>query len=538
MIRRFPALLGMLMLWTTGLMSQTPETLPEGAPRQIPSLPESLRPAAPDSLSRTGAAMDLPPLPSALPAQDGSQNQRFSDSATLEGLVPDSLVLGFREYLAFVKQYHPVARQAQLVLASAEANLLRSRGGFDPKLAVDYDRKKFKGTDYYDRLNATFKIPTWFGVEFKGQFEQNEGDFLNPEESVPSDGLYSAGVSVSVLKGFWINERMATLRKARFFERQSQADRDILINEILYDASQAYFDWLQSYRDLLVYEGFLKNAQMRYEGIRRSALAGDIAGIDTTEAGIAVQNRKLSLEQARVTYRNKSLELSNFLWLDDNIPIEIQDAVHPEIDPARAVDLALDLDNVIADSLDLTAHPKLRSLDNKVRGLLVDKRLKINQLLPQLDVEYNFLTETPEFIRSFETQEYKGGVTFSVPLFLRKERGALRMAKFKLQDAQFERDNAFVSIRNKLAALSNELESFERQNLLIEGIVRDYGTMLQAEERKFSFGESSIFLINSRERSLIDARLKSNEVQNKYLLTKAKLFKALAINPELDLQEP
>ena len=446
----------------------------------------------------------------------------------------DSLVLGFREYLAFVKQYHPVARQAQLVLSAGEATLLQSRGGFDPKLEVDYERKEFKGSNYYDRLNATFKIPTWFGVEFKGQFEQNEGDFLDPSESVPTDGLYSAGVSVSVLRGFWINERMATLRKARFFEQQSQADRDILINQILFDASRAYFNWLQSYRDLEVYRGFLENAEIRYEGIRRSALAGDIAGIDTVEAGIAVQNRRLSLEQARVKFRNQSMELSNFLWLDDNIPIEVQEGVRPQSEPSTAVDEALSLSSVVADSLDLNEHPKLRSLDFKIRSLQVDKRLKVNQLLPQVDVEYNFLTETPEIIRSFETQEYKGGISFRMPLFLRKERGALKLAKFKLQDAEFERDNAWVSIRNKLTALSNELQSFDRQNELISGIVRDYGRMLQAEERKFSFGESSIFLINSRERSLIDARLKANEVQNKFLLTKAKLFQALAINPELN----
>ena len=128
---------------------------------------------------------------------------------------------------------------------------------------------------------------------------------------------------------------------------------------------------------------------------------------------------------------------------------------------------------------------------------------------------------------------FRSGITFSMPLFLRKERGALKLAKFKLQDAQFERDNAWVSIRNKLTAISNELQSFDLQNELIAGIVRDYGRLLQAEERKFSFGESSIFLINSRERSLIDARLKANSVQNKFLLTKAKLFQALAINPEL-----
>ncbi|MGA9237454.1 TolC family protein [Robiginitalea sp.] len=446
----------------------------------------------------------------------------------------DSLVLGFREYLAYVKQFHPVARQAQIVLGAAEANLLQSRGGFDPKLEVDYDRKEFSGSEYYDRLNATFKIPTWFGVEFKGGYDQNNGDFLNPDEFNTEDGLFSAGVSVNVLNGLWINERMATLKRAKLFEQQSEADRDLFVNQILFDASEAYFKWLQSYKDLLVFEQFLDNARLRFDGIRESALAGDIAYIDTVEAGIAVQNRSLGLEQARVRYRNRALELSNFLWLDDNIPIEVQEGVTPEMNPGEEVDRALEIEGLPVDSFALEVHPKLRSLDYKIQGLEVDRRLKVNQLFPQIQLEYNFLTETPDLINSYVTQDYKGGVTFSMPLFLRKERGALKLARFKLRDAEFERDNAWVSIRNKVYALYNELDSFERQNVLIDGIVVDYSRLLQAEERKFSFGESSLFLINSRERALIDARLKSNEVQNKYLMAKAKLFQALAINPDLN----
>jgi len=446
----------------------------------------------------------------------------------------DSLELGFREYLAYVKQFHPVAKQANLVIGAADANLLKSRGGFDPKLEVDYGRKEFKGTEYYDRLNATFKIPTWYGIELKGQFEQNDGEFLNPSEIVPDDGLFSAGVSVSVARNLWINERMATLKRAKLFARQSEAERDLLVNQILFDASAAYFNWLQAYRDQLVFAQFLENARIRFEGVRQSALAGDIAPIDTVEAGIAVQNRALSLEQASVRLRNTALELSNFLWLDDNIPIEIQEWVKPELRPSAMVDQTLEIAGKSLDSFALEVHPKLLSLDYKIQGLEVDKNLKVNQLLPQIDLEYNFLTETPELINSFETTQYKGGITFRMPLFLRKERGALKLARFKLRDAEFERDNALVSIRNKVQAIYNELDSFDRQNELIAGIVVDYDRLLSAEERKFSFGESSLFLINSRERSLIDARLKSNEVQNKYLMAKAKLFQALAINPELD----
>ena len=86
-------------------------------------------------------------------------------------------VLRFDEYLGYVKKFHPIVKQAQLVIDESQAKLMKSRGAFDPKFEVDYDRKKFKGTEYFDKLNSMFKIPTWFGVELKASFEENTGDF-------------------------------------------------------------------------------------------------------------------------------------------------------------------------------------------------------------------------------------------------------------------------------------------------------------------------------------------------------------------------
>lgn len=450
----------------------------------------------------------------------------------LSGQAQDSIVLRFNEYLGYVKKYHPITKQAELQLGIGQANLMKARGGFDPKIEVDYDQKKFKGSEYYERLNATFKIPTWYGIEFKGNYEQNEGQFLNPSEFVPSDGLYSAGVSISVGQGLWINERMATLKKAKFFRNQSKADRDLLVNQILYEATLAYFDWLKAYNEAMIYQNFLDNAKIRFEGIKSSASAGDIAAIDTVEAKIAMQSRKLGLEQANVKLMNRSLELSNFLWLNDGIPIELQPNVIPDTDIEGDIDITLEILGKPLDSFTIENHPKLKSLGYKIDGLRVEKRLKANRLLPTIDLEYNFLTETPELINSFETEQYKGGINFQLPLFLRKERGELKLAKFKLQDAQYDFDNAQVQLENKILAVYRELESFGVQNALIDEIVGNYNTLLIAEERKFSFGESSLFLINSRESKLIDAEMKRIEVQNKYYVTKAKLFNSLAVNPQ------
>jgi outer membrane protein TolC len=439
-------------------------------------------------------------------------------------------VISLSEYLGYVKTFHPIVKQANLMINESEAKLMKARGAFDPKLEVDYDGKKFKNTEYYDKLNASFKIPTWYGIELKGNFEENDGFYLNPESNLPEDGLYSVGVSVSLARGFLANERMAMLKQAKMFIKQTQADRRLQVNNILYKATVTYFNWLKTYNEKRVYEDFLENAQMRFTGIKKSFEEGEMPAIDTIEARIALNNRKLNLEKTRIKFIKSSLELSNFLWLSNNIPVEIKDNLVPDINTIATVDTILNTSGIVIENLDLSQHPKLQSLDYKLQSLNIERRLKLNNLLPKIDLQYNFLSETPEISRSFSTSAYKSGLNVSFPLFLRKERADLKLAKLKMQDTQFEIQTTQVSLKNKINAISQELESYITQNEFNRVIVDDYGTMLQAEERKFFLGDSSLFLVNSRESKLIDAKLKAIELENNFFNTKASLFNVLAIS--------
>ncbi|AWH74314.1 transporter [Dokdonia sp. Dokd-P16] len=441
-------------------------------------------------------------------------------------LSPQSI--SFEEYLGYVKQHHPLIKQAELVLSTGEANLLKARGGFDPKIEVDYDRKKFKDTEYFDQLNATFKIPTWYGIELKGSFEENTGEFLNPNLTVPEDGLYSAGVSFALAQGLLINERMATLKKARFFEQQTIADRDLLVNNLIYEASLAYFDWVETENEKDIYDTFLKNATTRLDAVTRSVAEGDKAAIDITEARITAQTRRLDLEAASLKAQKARLIASNFLWID-GIPLEIQETVYPEKPELSVLDASLLLVGITDTSVFLNNHPKLKSLDAKIDGLEVDRFLKKNKLLPKVNLQYNFLSPDANRLDGFNTANYKAFVDVSFPIFLRKERGDLNLAKLKVQDAEFERTATSLAIKNKLDATEAEITSLLEQNNLITEIVVDYEALVKAEERKFFLGESSLFLINSREQKLIDARLKANTLSVKELTAKAKLYNAAGL---------
>lgn len=436
--------------------------------------------------------------------------------------------LSYAEFLGYVKQYHPVAKQADLLLESGQASLMKARGGFDPKLEADFNEKDYKNTEYYERLNATFKVPTWYGIELKANFEENTGYYLNPENTVPDDGLFSAGIGFSLGQGLLMNKRMADVKKAKFFKAQTQAERNLQVNQILYDASIAYFDWLQAYNETKIYERFLENASIRFEGVRSSVLAGDKAGIDSLEAGIVVKNRSLELEQAKVKLLKTRLEVSNFIWLN-NTPVDINQTVSPMTTLEEDIDVVLGINTI--QSYNVDNHPKLLALGSKIDGLDVDRQLKANKLLPVIDAQYNFLSETPDQANSFNASSYKATINVAFPLFLRKERGDLKLSKLKLQDAQFTFADTQLQIKNKIEAITQELESYKTQNKLIKTIVADYQTLLSAEERKFSFGESSVFLINSRENKLIESQVKAIKLNNKFNVTKAKLFNSLGLVP-------
>ncbi|MDC1461581.1 TolC family protein [Polaribacter sp.] len=439
-----------------------------------------------------------------------------------------SEILTFEEFLGFVKKHHPLVKQANLVLSIGEANLLKARGGFDPKIEVDFDRKKFKDIEYYDQLNSTFKIPTWYGVELKANFEQNNGQFLNPSLNVPNEGLYSVGVSLSLAQGLLINDRISALKKAKIFVKQSQADRELLVNNIIVEASKAYFEWLQATNEQKIYTNFLDNAQERLKAMERSVEEGDKAAIDITEARITFQNRKLELEAVKLNGRKASLKVSNFLWLNE-IPLQLEEKVSPKSLEIEILENILNINSFLNNRIPNENHPKLLSIQAKIDGLEVERKLKKNNLLPKVDLQYNYLSEDYDRLNSFNTTNYKAFLNLSFPLFLRKERGNLKLTNYKIQDAEFEQDITILELTNKLNAIRFEINSLSEQVQIIEDIVIDYETLVSAEERKFSLGESSLFLINSREQKLIDARLKENSLFTKQLKSYVSYFNVLGL---------
>jgi outer membrane protein TolC len=215
--------------------------------------------------------------------------------------------------------------------------------------------------------------------------------------------------------------------------------------------------------------------------------------------------------------------------MENSVPMEISDELIPETELENTIQETLKINNLTANGFSIEDHPKINALQSKIDILNVERKLNANELLPKIDIGYSYLSE-PKYFNEFQTDDYKIGLDFSFPLFLRKERGKLKLTKFKIQETEYILDVEKVQLTNKIEAQKTEINSLFKQLKLIKDLSKDNQTMLQSEERLFSFGESSLFLINTRENNLVSAQLAQINLANRFFISNSELFKIMA-NP-------
>lgn len=423
------------------------------------------------------------------------------------------------ELLRHVKQYHPVVMQAELAVEGGLANVMKERGDLDPELYGNIDHKDFQGTQYFEQNEAGIKIPTLTGVELNSSYNTNRGALLNPEMYTPGGGVVSGGISVPLGRGLLTDEDRASLKKAKIYAQATKLEQQTMLNDILFNCIRQYYKWAEAYKQYRVYDYSVTLAGDRFTAVKRSHELGDLPAIDTLESYIQLQNRTLLRAEYELKYLKETRLLSNYIWGDSLTPLRLADTTLPAdlelmqlpnpVDPTGLRVLEVNL---------VQQHPDIKKFDLQKEQLLVDRKLHVEFLKPQLDVHYNILNEPIQGdpFTGLNTNNYKWGLDFSFPLYLRKSRASIQLTDIYIQDNRIEQSAKLLELQNKMQQFVN------MQNILLEQIanyrdaVRNYDRMLQAERQKFAAGESSLFLINSRENMLFTARLKLIELLSNY----------------------
>lgn len=443
---------------------------------------------------------------------------------SLSSAAQDKKILSPDDFINIVKEFHPVVKQADINIEKAKAGITIARGGFDPSIYLNSDQKTFDGKNYYSYTNPELKIPTWYGIEIKGGFENNGGQFLNSEVSAGQSSYL--GLSVPLAKNLLMDKRRATLQQAKIFKQQTEAERQNTINDLLFDAYTAYWEWAMAYQVYEVLTNAVQVNEARFDLVKIAFRQGDRPAIDTVEALTQLQNFQFLQSESLVNLRNTAVGLSNFLWLPNNTFYQLGDDIMPDKKWTQQNITQLPLP--VLDELTYTArlnHPKLRMYNFKLQSLEVDRKLKFQSLLPTVNVKGYVLNKGYDMFNGigkmgFYENNNKFGIDIGLPLRLSEGRGGYKAAKLKIQETNLELNLQQMTIENKIKNYFNQLTGLQQQVSIYEQAYQNYQTLFRGEDTRFRAGESSLFLLNSRENKQLEALQKLMELKAKFYKTR------------------
>lgn len=454
----------------------------------------------------------------------------WPQSTIAQAFAADSLVLTAPAFYEQISRYHPLIRRADLLVAEARQQIREARGAFDPKLFSYYDQKQFGNSLYYEKWQTGIALPLLpAGIDLKVAYDRAVGKYLNPENTLPAGGLGMVGLSVPLGRSLFTDARRTALQQARLAPSLAAAEQLKFINKTLLDAAKAYWDWYLAYAQFQLLQEGRQLALTRYEGMRQRARLGEAAAIDTTEALITVQERTQQLQQAALAMQNARLTVTAFLWQpagNELQPAELPPLVVPQ--PFRWQPVSPALLALLTERA-AVRHPELLALDLKRSQLQAEERFRRAAIQPQVSLNANWLSRNRPLgewgnVYGFGNENRKIGIDMVFPLFLRKERGKLQQVQTKIQQLDFDRQQTRRQIDNYLLQSWNEINLLSEQTETYRDMVSNQARLVQAERAKFDLGESSLFLVNSRESKLIDMQLKQQEILAKQQKAYAELW--------------
>lgn len=102
-----------------------------------------------------------------------------------------------------------------------------------------------------------------------------------------------------------------------------------------------------------------------------------------------------------------------------------------------------------------------------------------------------------------------------MPLLLRSEKADIVRGEIKIQETELDIQNKTNELQNKIENSWHQQKLLQEQIALLNLNVENYRRLLDGEQEKYNFGESSVFLLNKRQEKYIDGRLKLIEIHIK-----------------------
>jgi outer membrane protein TolC len=186
------------------------------------------------------------------------------------------------------------------------------------------------------------------------------------------------GFSVPVAKGLLMDRRRADLQQAKIFQDLSVQEQRAILNDLLYDAARAYWNWWQQYQVQLLFRQAIQNAVERLRLVRTAFQIGERPAIDTVEALAQLQSFQLMEQEINLGFANTQLDVTVFLWQQNGEAYTLPQAVVPQGASPLMIE-AMQPEKLLQQ---VQLHPELQQYRFKLEALQVERRLKFQSCFP------------------------------------------------------------------------------------------------------------------------------------------------------------
>ncbi|MEO1251957.1 MAG: TolC family protein [Pseudomonadota bacterium] len=411
-------------------------------------------------------------------------------------------------------QHFPAIIESLAVRRGVEAGVLEARGAFDVLIeseGFDYTTGFYSGSAL--SATATQNLAP-LGATVFGGYRLSDG-FLpvyEDEYFTNSAGEFKIGTVFSLLRDRSIDSRRFNISDAQL--AVEQAEMEVLLTQlgVQYRALTSYWRWVWAGRQLDVYEELLSIAESRQSGIEEEVRAGARAQIFLTENLQNISRRQRLATEARRNYLSAANALSLFYRDSNGDPVV---PVSEQLPPANAFapdENGLAIENVAPEVPQIIGRrPEVAILRTEIERVRNKIELRENDMKPRLDLSAEISRDIgaiSEGGSSRDSTDTIVGFRFTVPFQRREAKGRLRRAEAELDAAVARRrqleDELEIQVRDILINLDVTAELVDIAGQEVEQSL----AMQTAEQQRFRSGASDFFLVNVREETAADARIR------------------------------
>ncbi|XUU60802.1 TolC family protein [Erythrobacter sp. HA6-11] len=346
-------------------------------------------------------------------------------------------------------------------------------------------------------------------------------------------GEFKLGALFSLLRDREVDDRRFAIEDTRL--AVDQAGLDVLLTQlgVQHEALKVYWRWVTAGRELAIYEDLLDIAQTREAGLTRQVARGAMPEIAVVEnrQNILLRRRLVTEAERRMVTAENNLSL----FLRDESG-QMTPANRDQLPQAAEVPAQSGFGQIVETPLSqlIEQRPDLARLGLGIERARNEVALRQNDLQSRLDFNVELsrdIGSIAEGGRSRDSTDTVVGLRFTVPLQRRAAKGRIQRAEAELREAEFREQQVSEQITLEIKNILVDLEAALLLSRLASEEVEQSELMVQAEQRRFALGAGDFFLVNLREQSAADARIRSVRAELAARLAEAG-FNAATVNLE------